>query len=65
MMNTTTSNVGDQMRPSKVSCSMVVEVFAKPENEMMIPEGITKDDRRLCKKITHELATCLSKKRRQ
>ena len=55
-----------QMGQSKVSCSTIVEVFAKPENEMMIPEGsITKDDRRLCKKITHELATCLAKKRKQ
>jgi len=49
---------------SKVSCSMLVEVFAKPENEMEIPEGITKDDRHYCRKITHELATCLAKKRK-
>ena len=49
----------------KVSCSTVVEVFAKPENELEIPEGITKEDRKYCKSITHALATCLAKKRKR
>ena len=52
------------LRASKVSCSTIVEVFAKPENEMLIPEGIEKEDRQYCRRITQELATCLSKKRR-
>ena len=52
------------LRSSKVSCSTIVEVFAKPENEMLIPEGIEKEDRLYCRRITQELATCLSKKRR-
>jgi len=50
--------------PGKVSCATLVEIFAKPENELLIPEGIKKDDRIYCRKITHELAACLSKKRR-
>ncbi|GFH60900.1 predicted protein [Chaetoceros tenuissimus] len=48
---------------SKVSCAMLVEVFAKPENELEIPEGITKEDRKYCREITHALASCISKKR--
>lgn len=48
---------------SKISCATLVEAFAKPENELLIPEGITKEDRVYCRKIVHELATCLSKKR--
>ena len=50
--------------PPKVSCSTLVEVFAIPENELMIPEGVSKDDRKFCRKITHELAQCLSRKRK-
>ncbi len=49
----------------RVSCSTVVEVFAKPENDMIIPEGITKEDRKFCRKVTHELASCMAKKRKQ
>lgn len=49
----------------KVSCSTVVEMFAKPENELLIPEGsITVKDRQICREITHSLAKCLSKKAR-
>ena len=48
----------------KVSCANLVEVFAKPENELLIPEGITKDDRIHCRKIVHDLATCLSTKKK-
>eukprot|EP01083_Nonionella_stella_P032946 90186_1 len=51
-------------RTDKVSCATLLETFAKPENELLIPEGIGKDDRIHCRKIAHELATCLSKKRR-
>ncbi len=55
--------VQDDIKPLKVSCSTIMEVFAKPENELKIPEGLTKEDRRYCRRITHELAACLSKKR--
>jgi len=48
---------------SKISCSTLLEVFAKPENEMMISEGIQKNDRQFCRKIAHELAGCLQQKR--
>mmetsp|Transcript_23406 Transcript_23406/g.35585 ORF Transcript_23406/g.35585 Transcript_23406/m.35585 type:complete len:124 (-) Transcript_23406:1398-1769(-) len=50
---------------SKVSCSTIIEVFAKPENGMLMPESISLEDRKFCRKITHELARCLAKKRRQ
>ncbi len=61
--------VGDphphQGQGGRVSCATLVEVFAKPENELLIPEGmIDKDDRIFCRKIVHELALCLSSKRR-
>lgn len=49
---------------SKVSCATLLEVFAKPENEILIPEGIERDDRMHCRKIAHELASCLSTKRK-
>lgn len=48
----------------KVSCATLMEIFAKPENELLIPEEIQKEDRTYCRKITHELATCLSNKRK-
>ena len=57
-------NYNSRNNTPKVSCSTLVEVFAKPENEFMIPEGVTKDDRKFCRKITHELAQCLSRKRK-
>ena len=41
-----------------------MEVFAKPENELEIPEGLSREDRQYCRRITHELATCLAKKRK-
>jgi hypothetical protein len=47
----------------KASCSTVVEVFAKPENDLYIPEGIKKEDRLHCRQITHALSRCLAKKR--
>jgi len=49
---------------SKVSCSTIMELFAKPENEFEIPEGLTKKDRQYCRRITHDLATCLGKKKK-
>lgn len=54
---------GTTYAPMKASCSTVVEVFAKPENELEIPEGLTKEDRKYCRKITHELAKCLARKK--
>jgi len=45
----------------KISCATLVEVFAKSENELEIPEGVGKEDRVHCRKITMELATCLTK----
>jgi len=47
----------------KASCSTVVEVFAKPDNDLYIPEGIKKEDRLHCRQITHALSRCLAKKR--
>lgn len=44
---------------SKVSCSTFVESFAKPENYSILPEGITKEDQKFCRKVAHSLATCL------
>mmetsp|Transcript_1757 Transcript_1757/g.2531 ORF Transcript_1757/g.2531 Transcript_1757/m.2531 type:complete len:148 (+) Transcript_1757:39-482(+) len=49
---------------SRVSCATLVEAFAKPENHLLIPEGIKKEDRDHCRKVVHNLAACLSKKRR-
>ena len=63
-LHTTNESINHTNVQSKVSCANLVEVFAKPENELLIPEGITKDDRVYCRKIVHELATCLSKKRK-
>lgn len=60
-----TSGNGEGARnTSKVSCSTTVEVFAKPENGMLMPESMSLEDRKFCRKITHELAKCLAKKRR-
>jgi hypothetical protein len=53
-----------EIKSSKVSCSTIMEVFAKPENELEIPEGLSREDRQYCRRITHELATCLAKKRK-
>lgn len=58
------SDAKEAQSQSRVSCATLVETFAKPENELLIPEGIKKDDRVHCRKIAHELATCLSTKRR-
>jgi len=57
------SSNGQERTSSKASCSTIVEVFAKPENEMYIPEGITREDREHCRHITHTLSRCLAKKR--
>lgn len=60
------TNNNTNMNESKVSCATIVEVFAKPENELLIPEGsITAKDRRYCREMTHSLAKCLSKSRMQ
>ena len=63
-LNSNDSNDGTNNRHGKVSCATLVEVFAMPENELLIPEGIQKSDRVYCREITHALATCLSKKHR-
>lgn len=46
---------------SKGSCSALVELFAFPENELILPDLIDKEDRKHCRKIVHELSKCLSK----
>jgi hypothetical protein len=49
---------------SVTSCSTLVEAFAFPENEMLIPDDITTIDpkqRAECRAIVHDLAKCLSK----
>ena len=45
------------------SCSALVERFAFPENEMVLPDisSIAKEDREHCRKVVYELARCLSK----
>jgi len=58
-----TSNQPIITNSKKVSCSTIVELFAKPENELIIPEGITKEDRDFCRKVTHKLASCLSRRK--
>lgn len=49
---------------TKISCATLVEVFAKPENGLLIPEGIRKEERKYCRQVVHDLATCLSTKRK-
>ena len=49
---------------SRASCSTLVERFAFPENEGLLPDGVGgAEDRRHCRTIVHELAQCLSKYR--
>mmetsp|Transcript_50811 Transcript_50811/g.108274 ORF Transcript_50811/g.108274 Transcript_50811/m.108274 type:complete len:97 (+) Transcript_50811:132-422(+) len=43
------------------SCSALVERFAFPENELVLPDVVRKSDRDRCRGIVHELAKCLSK----
>mmetsp|Transcript_18117 Transcript_18117/g.28426 ORF Transcript_18117/g.28426 Transcript_18117/m.28426 type:complete len:125 (+) Transcript_18117:125-499(+) len=47
------------------SCSALVEKFAFPENEMVLPDNasIAKEDREHCRKVVYDLARCLSKHR--
>eukprot|EP00580_Thalassiosira_gravida_P009726 CAMPEP_0201642162 /NCGR_PEP_ID=MMETSP0493-20130528/25683_1 /ASSEMBLY_ACC=CAM_ASM_000838 /TAXON_ID=420259 /ORGANISM="Thalassiosira gravida, Strain GMp14c1" /LENGTH=109 /DNA_ID=CAMNT_0048116277 /DNA_START=87 /DNA_END=416 /DNA_ORIENTATION=- len=47
----------------KGSCSALVERFAFPENELVLPDDVQKSDRDHCRGIVHELAKCLGKHR--
>ena len=46
---------------SRWSCSALVEKFAFPENEMMLPDNIAREDKEYCRRVVYELARCLSK----
>jgi len=48
----------------KTTCATLVEVFAKPENDLKIPEGVGKEDKVHCRNITMELAACMARKRK-
>ena len=50
-------------KQTSATCSHLVEVFAFPENELMLPDIIEKSDRKHCRSVVHELAKCLSKHR--
>eukprot|EP00579_Thalassiosira_antarctica_P001681 CAMPEP_0201870948 /NCGR_PEP_ID=MMETSP0902-20130614/3962_1 /ASSEMBLY_ACC=CAM_ASM_000551 /TAXON_ID=420261 /ORGANISM="Thalassiosira antarctica, Strain CCMP982" /LENGTH=104 /DNA_ID=CAMNT_0048396759 /DNA_START=107 /DNA_END=421 /DNA_ORIENTATION=- len=43
------------------SCSALVERFAFPENELVLPDVVQKSDRDHCRGIVYELGKCLSK----
>mmetsp|Transcript_15850 Transcript_15850/g.26987 ORF Transcript_15850/g.26987 Transcript_15850/m.26987 type:complete len:120 (-) Transcript_15850:170-529(-) len=43
------------------SCSALMEKFAFPENEMVLPERVAKEDREHCRKVVYDLARCLSR----
>jgi hypothetical protein len=43
------------------SCSALVERFAYPENELSIPDDISKTERERCREIVHNLAKCMQR----
>mmetsp|Transcript_27714 Transcript_27714/g.41236 ORF Transcript_27714/g.41236 Transcript_27714/m.41236 type:complete len:156 (-) Transcript_27714:336-803(-) len=54
------TNNNEDRGNSVVSCSMLVERFAFPENELNIPEGMKVGKE--CRAIVHDLAKCMSRK---
>jgi hypothetical protein len=46
---------------SSGSCSALVERFAYPENELIIPDDISKSERERCREIVHNLAKCMQR----
>lgn len=55
----------DRIRGTNASCSVMLESFAFPENEMMVPQGLSgrKDVKSECRAVVHELSKCMSKHR--
>jgi hypothetical protein len=43
------------------SCSALVERFAYPENELLLPEDISKGERERCREVVHTLANCMQR----
>mmetsp|Transcript_44582 Transcript_44582/g.135920 ORF Transcript_44582/g.135920 Transcript_44582/m.135920 type:complete len:139 (-) Transcript_44582:521-937(-) len=48
---------------STTTCSTLVEAFAFPENELNIPEDIGREERKSCRRVVHDLAACLARRR--
>jgi hypothetical protein len=48
-------------RKQKWSCSALVEKFAFPENELVLPDIISNEEREYCRQSVYDLARCLSK----
>ena len=46
----------------RATCSTLLEQFAFPENDLLLPaEGVREDQRKQCRQVVHDLATCMSK----
>lgn len=55
----------DEIRGTSASCSTLLETFAFPENEMLVPHEISteKKVRRECREIAYKLLECMSKRK--
>mmetsp|Transcript_19841 Transcript_19841/g.45060 ORF Transcript_19841/g.45060 Transcript_19841/m.45060 type:complete len:117 (-) Transcript_19841:2151-2501(-) len=52
----------DAIIDGRASCSTLVELFAFPENDLLLPTGgVGKDQRNYCRRVVHALANCMSK----